>query len=247
MKSKTFIIAVFAFMLSVFTNLDAQVFQISSNGHITSVIGEFKDADMANPNAGYVDYADGGNLELKYYKNKLGLGIRATYTAYHRDNEAYLDDLKSELGIIGNNYYPTLSNNYFAIGADFGVSYLLPLNEKFQFEPYFYFGFRGLTTPLDEVVFLDNTTTYTYRTNPTLFAGIAYVSGIKFQWNATKHFGINAYAEYEGLSILSETEESTLYSHNTLELTNRERSLHPHSINIGLGLSVSFGKGLRDN
>ena len=236
-------------LLTVFTatlslNSYSQVWQFSTSGHITSVIGEFSDADMANPNAGYVDYADGGYLELKYYKNKLGWGIRTSYTIYHRDNETYLNDLKSELGITGNGYYSTLSNNYWALGADFGVSYPLVLNDRFQFEPYFYLGFKGLLTPLDEVVYLDNSSTYTYRTNPLLFVGIAYIPGIKAQWNVTKHFGINIYAEYEGLNLISENEESVLYSSSTLDVTSRERTLKPKLVNIGLGFSFSFGKGL---
>ena len=247
LKLNSLIILIIAFTLTECAELQAQVvWQVSLNDHVAGVMGDFKEKDMTNPGAGYVYLANGSNLEAKLYVKKLGIGIRGSVSNYQRDNEMYQTDLKDKLGISDNNYYFSLTRSYWSMGGDLGISYLLDLNEKFRFEPYFYFGFRTLSTPLDEVVYLENSTTYTYRKNPILIYGISYIPGLKFQWNVTKHVGLNVYLEYEGAGTYKGTEESVLYSDNTLVVTETDRSFKPQSINFGLGLAFSFGKGLRD-
>ena len=242
MKVKPITVLMIAFTLSIIHEVSAQVFQVTLNNHLTGVMGEFSENDVSKTNAGYVDYADGGNVELKTYIKKFGIGLRGSITNYTRDNEAYEIDLKSTLGITGNDYYFSLTRSYWSIGGDIGVSYLLGINEKLQFEPYFYFGFRALMTPQDEVVFFENSSTYTYRKNPTPFYGISYIPGLKFQWNITRLVGLNLYLEYEGAGSYTETEESVLYSSNTFETSSIERSYKPQSINFGLGLAFSLWK-----
>ena len=242
MKTKPFILLLAALTLSIFTGVQAQVFQISFNDHFTGVIGEFAKDDIKNPNAGYVYMADGGNLEFKFYIKKFGIGLRGSVTNYQRDVEAYKSDLMGKLGITENNSYSTLTRSYWSIGGDLGVSYVININEKFLVEPYFYFGFRTLSTPLDEVVYFENSTLYTYRNNPVLIYGISYIPGLKFQWNATKRLGLNLYLEYEGAGAYKETRKSVLYSNNSFERSKTDVSYKPQSINVGLGLAFSFGK-----
>ena len=244
MKSKTLIILLIAFTLSIFSKVQAQVFQISANDHYTGVIGDFGSTDMSNSNAGYVNFANGWNTEFKYFAKNLGIGIRGTVTNYMRDNEAYQDALISQLEITSGNYYFTMNRSYWSIGGDIGISYVIKLSEKFQFEPYFYFGYRTLVTPLDEVVYLKNANTFTYRNNPILIDGISYTPGIKAQWNIDKHWGLNLYLEYEGASAYNGTKESVVYNAISIETTETDVSYHPQSVNFGLGLAFSFGKGL---
>ena len=247
-KLKPINIATLAIVISIFSTVKAQVFQVSINDHITNVLGDFTKNDMTNPNAGYVNFANGSNLEAKYYFKKLGVGVRGSVSNYQRDKVAYQKDLLGELGITDNNYYFTMNKSYISLGGDLGISYMLEMNENFLFEPYFYFGYRTLVTPIDEVVYVENSSTYTYRKNPELFEGISYVPGAKFHSYNSKHIiGLNLYVEYEGVSALTGTEQSVVYSNSTFETKNLDRSFKPQSVNVGLGISFFLGKGLRDN
>ena len=245
-KFKLLSILCTAFMLSLFTQVRAQVFQISLNDHFTGVVGDFSSKDISNTNAGYVNLANGWNMEFKYYAKNIGIGIRGSATNYMRDNDAYQGALKDKLGITDNNYYFTLTRSYWSAGGDLGISYVVELSEKFQFEPYFYFGFRSFITPLDEAVYLKNANTFTYRNNPVIIDGISYIPGLKAQWNI-KNWGLNLYLEYEGSSAYEGIEESVIYNAISVETTKTNVSFKPQSINFGLGLAFSFGKGLKDN
>lgn len=247
MKTKQIITLMTALAISAFTSLHAQVFQVSVNDHTSLVVGDFAKNDMSNPKAGYVKSSNGGNLEFKLYIKKFGIGLRGTVTNYQRDNETYKQDLKSQLGISASNNMFTMTRSFWSVGGDLGVSYVINVIKKFQIEPYFYFGYRTLSSPLDEVVYVQNSTTFTYRKNPTIFDGISYVPGVKFHWNVFQQVGLNLYAEYEGVSTLTQTEETVIYSNESFEAKNLDRTFNPQSINIGLGISFSFGKGLKEN
>jgi len=47
-------------------------------------------------------------------------------------------------------------------------------------------------------------------------------------------------------SFLKDDERSMVYSYNTLDITDTEKSYNIHSVNIGIGLSYRFGKGLAE-
>ena len=247
MKMKSYIFLSVVFLLFAFTKANAQVFTFAVNDHISGVFGDFAKNEIANNNAAYALVATGTNIEFTYRKKNLGFGLRTSFTNYYRDKTAYESDLLDKLGVNSNNYFFTMNNSFYSVGADIGIMYVLGIKEGFQIEPYFYLSLRTLITPLEQVDYFENSTTYTYKKNPMAIYGVNYIPGIKFHWIFARHFGISLYAEYEGTGPFNETEKTVLYSPDSFQTSSIERSYKPKAFNIGLGLSYSFGKGLNEN
>jgi len=232
-------------VLFLFSPSHAQVFRFSLGGYGISTSGDLTKKEFKNSSAGYVNFATGGNFEFKYYTNShLGLGVRWTYAEYERDKDAYQADLKNYLGIVDDQYYMRDSYPYIASNFHLGLSYLYDLSNKFQLEPYFYFGFTIFASPLEQATYAKDGFTHNYRKYATGFAGFSYSPGVKLQWNIAKHFGLHLFAEYEGASLGQEIEKSIIYSYNTFEKNKVNKKYRLQQVNIGLGLNVSIGKGL---
>jgi hypothetical protein len=235
------------FALFIFNSTNAQIFQFGVSDHAILVLGNFSNNDFNSKDAGYVEFADGASLEFKYINKKnWGFGVRATYSFYTRDTASYQADLLKNLGVTNDNFYVTNLASFRSFNFLFGVSRVLSLSEKFQFEPYFYIGMKSLTDPGENVVYSINSTTLTYSKNPMVYVGFSYIPGLKFQWNINKYVGLNLFVEYEGVAMETRTEESIIYNDNNFDKTRIEKSYMPQSINLGLGLAFSFGKGLKD-
>jgi hypothetical protein len=223
----------------------AQVVKISAYGQEGIVFGDMAKKEINSPSAGYVEYASAGGLEANFYlKNNLGFGIRWSGTYYERDFETYESDLTGLLEIDGDPYDLSQIYAFWDLGSDLGISYLLDLSEKWQLEPYFYFGFRLLSSPASSVIYTQNATTFHYRAKPQLYVGVSYSPGLKINWNAFQHLGFFASLEYDGNAFLEEDERSMIYSFDSLDITDMEKQYSIHSVYLGLGLSFRFGKGL---
>ena len=245
MNKKLFNVLCTIVMLLVVNSMHAQILRISAFGQEGFVMGDIAKTGINSPSAGYVDYASTGGLEANYYlKNNLGFGLRWSGTNFMRDFETYESDLTEMLGISNDPYDISPSYVYWAFGSDFGISYLIDISGKLQLEPYFYLGFKGLLSPMSSVIYSRENTTFQYKSKSHLFFGFSYSPGVKFHWNAFKHAGFFASLEYDGKSYLSDDERSMIYSYNSLEITDTEKNYNIHSLNIGLGLSFRFGKGL---
>ena len=230
-------------LLLVFNNTRAQTFKISTFGQESILMGDISKKEINNAKAGYVDYGSTSGLELNYYlKNNFGFGLRWKGTFYGQDIDTYESDIKKMLGISGNNYDFAHTYGFWSFGSDFGISYLIGISEKLQLEPYFYFGATGLSSPKTEIIFMDENTTFQYVSKSQTYFGISYSPGVKLNWNITKLFGLYFSAEYLGKSFIEDKERSILYSYNTLEITDTEKSYSINSFNIGLGLAFRFGK-----
>ena len=223
----------------------AQVFRISVLNQEGAVFGDFAKKDLANNAAGYAEYSSLGGLEFNYYtKQNIGFGIRWTGTFYGRDFETYETDLASSLGITNGIYDVTQSFGFWSVGSDFGVSYLKTLSPKLQLEPYAYIGFRGLISPVSNIIYQQNNETFEYRTKSQVYFGIAYSAGLKLHWNIANHFGLYFSLAYDGSSFAEFEERSIRYSYNSLEIIDRNREYAINTVNLGIGLSFRFGKGL---
>ena len=232
-------------MLCIAGSLSAQVVRISTNSQEGFVLGDFAKTDLQSGTAGYVAYGSGGGIEINYFtKRNIGIGLRWSGTYYGLDMETFESDLKEMLDITNDAYDITHSYAYWSLGSDVGISYLLGLSEKWQLEPYFYLGLRGLVSPAGMVIYSQNSTTFQYLSKPRLYYGFSYSPGVKIHWNPFNHVGFHLSVEYHGASFLYDDERSILYSFNSLEITDRDKNYHMQALNLGLGLTFWFGKGL---
>jgi len=231
----------------VFNTLNAQVFQVVFNGYQSSVSSDLQKKEFNSKSAAYVDLAGGGSFELKYYfANNFGLGVKWSYSAYLKDSESYEADLKQELGIVDDNFDLKLPPVYGSYNSQFIFSYVFDVKEKFQIEPYMGLGFKTFTTPLERAIYSINSTTYNYRKDLKMFYGFSYTPGIKFQWNINKFIGLNLFVEYDGVSLEEGSEDHIITSYNSFEKASTLKEYNAATVNVGLGLAFSFGKGLKD-
>jgi hypothetical protein len=244
---KNFLLPFAVTLLFSANTISAQVLKISAYGQEAIVMGDITNKEINSPSAGYVDYGSTSGLEINYYfKNNLGLGIRWSGTFYEQDTDAYEEDLTKMLGILNDQYDVSESFGIWTIGSDLGISYLVNMNQKLQLEPYFYFGFLALASPENSAIYLKDNTTFQYNSRSQMYFGIGYSPGVKLNWNAFKKLGLYFSLEYSGNSFLKDDERSMVYSYNTLDITETEKSYNIQSVNIGIGLSYRFGKGLSD-
>lgn len=231
-------------MIFIVSSISAQIVKISAFGQEGFVMGDMTNKEINSGTAGYVEFASSAGLEAAYYlKNNIGFGLRWSGTNYGRDYESYESDLTEMLGITSDQYDITQSYAYWSVGTDLGISYMLDLSEKWQLEPYFYLGFNVLTSPMSSVLFSENNTTYQYRSKSQVYFGFCYSPGLKFNWNPFTRAGFYFSLEYNGNSYLEEDERSMIYSYNTLDITDTEKTYKIQSLNIGLGFAVRLGKG----
>ncbi|MBD81286.1 MAG: hypothetical protein CL840_20380 [Crocinitomicaceae bacterium] len=219
----------------------AQKLQISLGAFSGTPLGDFTKKDINDPTAGYALYNSGANLEIKYYFDKLGLGLRGSFGSYYRDYQTYQDDLVKQLGITDDNYDFSMTNTFFTASPQIGISYRFKLAKKLILEPYFFAGATILTTPVERGVYHISGTTYHYEKKPQLYYGLNYIPGLKFQWNIWKHIGAAAFVEYEGSSLRTENETVLVYSANTYNKTEVSKSYNPQTIGGGLSLLIYFG------
>lgn len=232
-------------MLFIVSSISAQIVKISAFGQEGFVMGDMTNKEINSGTAGYVDYASSAGLELNYYlKNNLGFGLRWSGTSYGRDFESYESDLTEMLGITNDQYDITQTYAYWTVGSDLGISYMLDISEKWQLEPYFYLGFNVLSSPLSSVIYSENNTTFKYQSKTQVYVGFCYSPGLKFHWNPFKHTGFYLSLEYDGNSFYEDNERSMIYSYNTLDITDTEKTYKIQSLNIGVGLAFRFGKGV---
>lgn len=245
MKTKNLILlAAFAMVWST-GSVSAQIIRITAYSQEGFVLGDFTKADLNSGTAGYVNYSSAGGLEAAYYtRSNIGLGLRWSGTYYGLDIETYEEDLTEMLGIAGDPYDITHTYAFWSFGSDFGVSYLANLSKRWQLEPYFYLGLRGLISPAGTVIYSQNSTTFQYLSKPRLYYGFSYSPGVKLLWNAFNHVGFYFSVEYHGASFLYDDERSMIYSYNSLEITDLEKNYHTQAVNLGLGLTFRFGKGM---
>lgn len=226
--------------------ISAQVFKVSAFGQNGIMMGDITNNEINSATAGYVYYGSNGGIEANFYlKNNFGFGIRWLGAYYGRDVDSYETDLKQMLGISNNNYDITQTYDFVSFGSDIGISYLMNLSEKLQLEPYFYFGLNGLISPMTEVIYSLDNTTYQYKNKSMAYFGFSYSPGVKLNWNIWKHIGLNFSVEYDGNSFMEDKERSMIFSSNKLEITDTKKSYKINSVNIGMGLSFRFGKGLQ--
>lgn len=246
MKKKSITILSTVIMLFITNSVSAQLFKISVFGQNGFMMGDITKKEFSSSTAGYVDYGFVGGIEINYYfNNKIGLGFRWTGSDYERDIDSYESDLKELLGIINEPYDFTQTYSFWTFGSDFGISYQFSLSDKLQLEPYIYLGYKALISPAGEVIYYQNNTTYQYKNKSTSCLGFSYMPGVKLNWNVWKHFGFYFSAEYNGSSFMEEDERSMIYSYNALEITDTPKNYKINSVNIGLGLTFRFGKGLQ--
>ncbi|WP_167614296.1 outer membrane beta-barrel protein [Maribellus sediminis] len=245
MKKKRIIILSTVIMLFITNLVSAQLFKISAFGQNGIITGDFAKREINSKNAGYVDYGFVGGIELNYYfNNKIGLGLRWTSSEYERNTDTYQSDLLDMLGITNDHYDLTQSYSFWAFGSDIGISYQMNISEKLQLEPYIYLGYKGLISPGSEIIFSQDNTTFQYKTKSQAYLGFSYSPGLKLNWNVWKHFGFFFSAEYDASSFVEDDERSLLFSYDTFEITDTQKSYTINSVNIGVGLSFRFGKGL---
>jgi|GEM_PF-2699985 len=245
MKATRVSIFIVFVIISSISTVNAQFMRISAFGQEGFVFGDITKKDINNNSAGYVDFNSAGGLEFNYFlKNNLGFGIRLSGNGYGIDTKSFETDLKNKLGITSDQYDLTQTYAFWSMGSELGISYLGSIFEKWQIEPYFYFGVNFLASPANSVIYTQNNTTFEYKTKTNLFAGISYSPGVKIHWNAIKQFGLYFSVEYDGNTYLKDDVRSLKYSYNTLDINDVEKSYNFNSINIGLGLSFRFGKGL---
>ena len=247
MKAKTILPFVVLTLLFTTYRGAAQVFKISTSSQSALVFGDITKTGVNNPSAGYVEYGSGVGFAFNFYfKNRLGLGLRSTGTLYTRDVEQYETDLKAVLGITDDQYDLTPAPGFLSFGSDFGVSYLIDLSDKWQFEPYFYLGLNILGLPESSAIYAQNGTTYQFNTKAQPYVGLSYSPGAKFNWNFSRQFGLYFSLEYNGRTYVEDNERSLSYSANSFVIADVPRAYSINSVNLGFGLSFSFGKGLPD-
>ena len=247
MKMKKRIVLCLVAMLFIVDTTSAQLFKISAFGQNGIITWDFANKEISSNTAGYVDYGYVGGIELNYYfNNKVGLGLRWSGADYERDIDTYESDLTKMLGITNDLYDLTQSYSYLAFGFDVGISYQMNISEKVQLEPYIYLGYKALISPVSELIFLQDNTTFQYKTKSQAYLGFSYSPGLKLNWNAWKNFGFFFSAEYDGNSFMEDDERNLLYSYDTFEISDTQKSYTINSVNIGVGLSFRFGKGLQN-
>ncbi|HPE57046.1 MAG TPA: hypothetical protein P5514_07330 [Bacteroidales bacterium] len=245
MKIKHLFLLSTVVLLLIGSTVSAQVFRIGIYNQEGITMGDITKKEIKSSSAGYVDYNSNSGLEINYFlESNLGFGLRWSYDYLGRDVDTYEADLKKMLGVTDDQYDLTQNFAYWAVGTDLGISYQLDISQKVQLEPYFYFGFKALRSPLTSMVYSVNNTTYEFKTKPYLFFGYSYSPGVKLHWNFMKHFGLYASLEYDGNSFIKDDERTLLYSYNSLEISDMERSYKYNSVNFGFGLAFRFGKEL---
>jgi hypothetical protein len=238
-----------AFIVLVTISLSgkAQTFRFGFNGNNYSVFGDMASTDLNNKSAGFVEYAQGGSFDFVYLaKNNLGMGIRMNYTVFSKDNDKYRDAIRDKLGVTDDNYIMQNAFMFFNTGFQFGFTYNFKIKGKFSIEPYLYFGLDVLMFPQEEVIFSKAKTTYTYRKYAKAFPGFSYSPGVRFQWNLTKHFGLNLSAEYYGAGYGEDVTENVLYNDNVFEPEHVNRNYGISALNIGFGVNFFFGEGTKE-
>ena len=223
----------------------AQELRISSFGQESIVFGDFSKKEFNHSGAGYIDYGSSGGLELNYYfPNKLGVGLRWAISSYGRDLETFENDLKNELNLVNNTFHLSQPYAFWTMNSEFGISYLHDMGEKWQIEPYFYLGFNVMGARETNAIYSDNGSTFQYRSESPLFYGVSYAPGVKMHWNIAKRFGLYFSGEYQGSSYFKDDETRITSSATSLGIKDVERSYKINAVNIGLGLSFKFGKGI---
>ena len=247
MKTKTTYLIAIIFSLLTFAGLTskAQMFRVGGGGYNSLVVGDFNKTEFNNMNAAYGLFGYGGHITAQFIlPANFGFGIRFNGNRIERNYNTYKTDLLTHLGIMDDNYTASLPFAYTIVGFSFGASYILSLSNAFELEPYFYLGFNAMLSPGEQVVYFDGTKTNTYRKEANAYGGITYTPGLKFQWNINKLVGVNLFLEYAGMSMTAANAESEIiYSDNSFKKTYYNRDIKPTSINGGLGLTFSFGKG----
>lgn len=245
MKKALFLIA---FALFVHNNTaNAQLLRVSLFNQEGLAMGDMTKKEINSSSAGFVDINSSSGLEINYYpKNKFGVGLRWTGNFLGRDAESYETELKEFLSISDDQYDLTQSVGFWSFGTDLGILYQVDISEKWQFEPYLYFGFKMMKSPMSSIVYGQNNTTYQYQSKPNYFIGYSYSPGVKLHWNALKNIGLYISLEYNGNSFLKDEERTLLYSYNTFEISDIEKNYNYGSLNFGLGVAVRFGKALNE-
>lgn len=232
-------------VLFIAISANAQVFEISAYGSSSALFGDFTQQDLNMNGAGYSSDGIGMGVEFKYYtKKNLGFGLRSSSVFYSMDREEYEDDLLAMLAVNNENYDFSEAYGYASFGSELGISYLFNFSDKFQLEPYFYLGAQGLATPRAIVVYEQNNLVYTYETKLSLFGGFSYAPGLRFKWNIQEHFGLSAYAEYQGKSFFEDEVTQIKKSYNSLEIKEVDKTYMINGVTVGFGLTFRFGKGL---
>jgi hypothetical protein len=231
------------FTLTISAN--AQIYRFGLNGAGMTMFGDFAETDWNNNGAAYAEFGAAGNFYFTYYpQNNFGISFRWGYAEYDRDEDLYQKDFKTALGITDDNYDMQTWAGSFSSSFQLGVSYRYDLSKSFEIEPYLYLGFMVYASPYEQVTWLDNSATFIHKRYTTGSVGFNYTPGVNFQWNVSKHFGINLLMEYTGASLSSTDEESITYSHDTFAKNTVSKQYAIQAFNFGLGLTYSFGEGL---
>ncbi len=240
-------ISLIAVSLFVADATNAQVFKISSIGQNNLLLGDFNKNDINNPDAGYAQYAVSAGVEFNYYtKTNLGFGVRWMSQSYQIDRSTFESDFIGNLGLTDETVDISQPLSYWSMGTDFGVSYLIDIDESWQVEPYFYFGFRRLVRRNIDAIYSDNGSTFQYQSRMPVFYGSNFIPGAKLHWNFSNHFGAFISAEFQGLFFFENEETVVASSSNSLDIATVKRSFDASSFNLGLGLAFRFGKGLNE-
>jgi hypothetical protein len=240
MKKTFFFVMILFFVIGI----NAQTYKASLTFYSSNIMGDLTSSDLTNPDAVYIQYGIGAGLEFMTYEaldGHLGIGGRFNYVEYEKDADAYNDALKFRLGIKDGNY--DTRKAYFHIESNFqaGISYLLAVSENVEVEPYVFLGFNVFTTPLESVIFYKDGITYNYRKNVNVYWGFSYAPGARVQWRTHERFGMNFFVEYHGVTHGSDTETTVTTTYNSFVKTSRERDYDYGAINVGVGVTYTFG------
>lgn len=229
------------FTIALTFNIQAQDLQISLGSSNGIVLGDMNGTNLANNTNAFLATSFSSNLEIMYYKNNLGVGLRGSFMSYLRDKNKYEDAVVQEMSLTDGNYDFRYTNAFLSFSTLVGASYQFRLTEKIAIEPYIYVGFKSLTSPYERTIYNDGTTTFTAEKDPQVYFGFNYIPGLKFQWDFAKHFGVALFGEFDGASLQNNNEKTITYSSTSFNSTEISKSYNPQSLNLGINLSVRFG------
>lgn len=228
-----FILIISVHSITAQSNTDSKYYVGASFGKSFS-LGDFKDTDITNPDAGFANNGNNLNFFGGYLLNEyFTLTVNLRYQSFDTEIGSLVDDFEANNP---NSNFIGSSGNWNIYYMLFGTAYKINIYKKFSLYPRVGFGPMLVNNPEITVNSTDSSLSQNFSRSSESGVGFGYEVGIGLKTSLGKHFALMPTFTFSG-GVTRITDVQTITDNVKL---NGNYDVSVQSFNLGLSLAYKF-------